>query len=220
LENSIKHIIWDWNGTLLNDRSLALRAINILLQRHALPEVNEEKYLEIFTFPVSDYYQKLGFDFNKTSFSTIGTEFIQEYTERMFTPNLHKNVISTLKYFNKLELSQSLLSAAKQQMLDRLISHHQLNKYFVKVLGLDNHYANSKLQIGKKWVDLLKCNRKEIIFIGDTLHDLDVANTLGAKCALIAHGHNSYQRLLGKGVPVFNNLLELKKWFAQINVKS
>lgn len=213
MKNNIKHIVWDWNGTLLDDRPLALQAINIVLQRHKLPKVNEEKYLEIFTFPVSDYYKKLGFDYNKIPFNVVGTEFIEEYTARMYTPNLHENVISTLKYFNKLGLTQSLLSAARQQMLDELISHHQLNKYFTKVLGLDNHYANSKLQIGKEWVESLNCSRKEILFIGDTLHDLEVANALGAGCALIAHGHSSYQRLLGKGVPVFHNLLEIKKWF-------
>ena len=64
----IKHIVWDWNGTLLNDNWLAIKAINILLKRYNLPLITLEQYLAVFTFPVIDYYKELGFDFNKTSF--------------------------------------------------------------------------------------------------------------------------------------------------------
>lgn len=82
----IKHIIWDWNGTLLDDLWLSIKAINIVLNRYQLPEIHEEKYLEIFTFPVIDYYERLGFDFEKQPFTVVGTEFIEEYTKRQLKP--------------------------------------------------------------------------------------------------------------------------------------
>lgn len=59
----IKHIIWDWNGTLLDDVGLSLEAINIVLARYNLPPLRKERYLEIFTFPVIEYYRELGFNF-------------------------------------------------------------------------------------------------------------------------------------------------------------
>ncbi len=209
----IKHIIWDWNGTLLNDNWLSIRAINILLAKYGLPLITKEKYLEIFTFPVIEYYKKLGFDFDKTPFSIVGTEFIKEYTECMFEVDLQDGAKESLNYFHKIGISQSLLSAAKQQMLDKLIDHYKLNKYFVKILGINNHYADSKLHIGEAWVEELQLELDEVLFVGDTLHDLDVAREIGADCILIAQGHTSYHRLKGKGVLVFHNLFEFKDWF-------
>ena len=60
---NIKHIVWDWNGTLLDDLWLSIKAINIVLKRHNLPQVNDKKYLNLFIFPVIEYYKKLGFNF-------------------------------------------------------------------------------------------------------------------------------------------------------------
>jgi len=209
----IKHIVWDWNGTLLNDNWLSLNAINILLEKYSLPKIEIDRYLEIFTFPVIDYYQKLGFDFDKLSFEIVGTEFITEYTNGMYDATMHAGAVDVLKYFNNKGISQSVLSAAKQQMLDNLMKFHNIEKYFVKVTGLTDHYANSKVDAGKEWIKKLDCSPSEVLFIGDTLHDFEVAKEIGTECVLIAQGHTSFDRLKSVGKEVFTNFLELKEWF-------
>lgn len=209
----IRHIIWDWNGTLLNDNWLSIKAINVLLEKYDLPTINKEKYLEIFTFPVIEYYKKLGFDFNQTPFSIIGTEFIKEYTERMYEAKMQDGAQETLNHFHDNGISQSLLSAAKQQMLDDLMKFHKLEKYFQKVCGLTDHYANSKVSAGKSWIKELSINPQEVLMIGDTLHDVEVADELGTECVLIAQGHTSFDRLKSSGKDVFHNLFEFKEWF-------
>lgn len=212
----IRHIIWDWNGTLLNDNWLSIKAINILLKKYDIPMINQEKYLEIFTFPVIEYYKKLGFDFNQTPFSIIGTEFIKEYTDRMFEADLQDGAREILNYFHEIGISQSLLSAAKQQMLDNLMKFHKLEKYFLKVSGLTDHYANSKVGAGKSWTKELGYDPREILLIGDTLHDVEVADEIGSECVLIAQGHTKYERLKSSSKNVFHNLHDFKEWFIQL----
>lgn len=212
----IKHIVWDWNGTLLNDNWLSIKAINILLEKYNLPKVDKERYLELFTFPVIDYYKKLGFNFDKTPFDIIGTEFINEYTKRMYEVEMQEGARDVLQYFNESGISQSLLSAAKQQMLDELMKFHKIDKYFIKVSGLSDHYANSKIAAGKTWIDELTYNHHEILLVGDTLHDVEVADEIGTECILIAQGHASYERLLSSGNKVFNNIIEFKKWVEKL----
>lgn len=209
----IKHIVWDWNGTLLNDKQLAITAINILLEKYNLPLLTLEKYLEIFTFPVIDYYKKLGFDFNKTPFTIIGTEFIDEYKARMYDVDMQDGAKEVLRYFNDIGIAQSLLSAAKQQMLNDLMEHHNIGKYFVRVQGLSDHYANSKLEAGKALINEMDCSSLEVLFVGDTLHDIEVADEIGANCILIAAGHAPFERLKSSGKKVLSNILEFKEWF-------
>ena len=214
----IKHIIWDWNGTLLNDNWLAIEAINILLEKYDLHTINQEKYLEIFTFPVIEYYKKLGFDFDQTPFSVVGTEFIEEYTKLMFKTDLQDGALESLNYFHENGISQSLLSAAKQKMLDDLMKFHKLEKYFIKISGLTDHYANSKVGAGKTWIKELNINAQAALMIGDTLHDFEVADEIGTECVLIAQGHTKYERLKSSGKNVFHNLHEFMEWF-KINEK-
>jgi len=212
----INHIVWDWNGTLLNDRNMAVTAINVLLKKHGLKEIDLEEYLKIFSFPVIDYYKRLGFDFDKTPFTVVGTEFIDEYTARMYDVQMHYRAKEVLQYINDSKATQSLLSAAKQQMLDILMKHHDIDKYFEKVVGLDNHYANSKLDAGKKWIEELGLAKSQILFVGDTMHDMEVAKELGANCVLIANGHAPFARLKESGGRVFHNLVEFKNWFSTL----
>ncbi|NNG28138.1 MAG: HAD family hydrolase, partial [Ignavibacteriaceae bacterium] len=83
LNNILKydHIIWDWNGTLLNDVELCAFIMNNLLRKESLPEISLKKYREIFTFPVEEYYKLAGHNFNNNSFEVLGREFMIEYEQ-------------------------------------------------------------------------------------------------------------------------------------------
>ena len=86
--NNYKHIIWDWNGTLLNDVDFCRRIINRILVENDLPELSLNRYREIFTFPVEDYYKTAGLDFSKTSFEVLGKDFMVEYEAKKLTCSL------------------------------------------------------------------------------------------------------------------------------------
>jgi len=208
----LKHIIWDWNGTLLDDRWLCVESINKSLLKRNLPLIDEEKYLDIFCFPVENYYKKLGFDFEKEPFTVSGSEFIANYNARFNEPELHLGVVQLLNYVESAGLTQSILSAGKQEYVNDWITHHHLKKYFIKIMGIDNHYASGKTVIGKNWVLEMEYDLEEVLMVGDTIHDLEVANAMGIKCVLIAQGHTNYSRLQKTGAPVFNDLFEFRKY--------
>jgi len=60
------HIIWDWNGTLLNDVEWCIKVMNQLLVQRSLPPISDvSAYYEVFCFPIIKYYKNLKFDFEK-----------------------------------------------------------------------------------------------------------------------------------------------------------
>ncbi|MCH7613825.1 MAG: HAD family hydrolase [Candidatus Marinimicrobia bacterium] len=208
----IKHIIWDWNGTLLNDRWLCVESINKTLQKRKLPTITEDRYLDIFCFPVEDYYKKLGFDFDKEPFAVSGTEFITNYNSKFHEPDLQEGVVDLLEFVQSKGLTQSILSAGKHDWVQDWVAYHGLEKYFINVLGINNHYASGKTDIGKAWINEMHYDPHEVLMIGDTLHDLDVAGEMGVECILIACGHTSRARLEATNAVVVENLNVLKDW--------
>jgi len=74
-----KRVIWDWNGTLINDVCLVVEIMNKMLKKRNLPRIDSKIYREIFDFPVTKYYLTLGFDFSKELFEELTDEFISEY---------------------------------------------------------------------------------------------------------------------------------------------
>ncbi len=209
---ALEHIIWDWNGTLLDDRWLTISAMNNVLARRSMDELTEDRYLQLFTFPVIEYYRRLGFDFEKDSFSELGTEFINEYNTRAFEPKLHDSIIDLISELSKNGVSHSILSASSQKILDKLASYHNIDHYFKAVFGQNNHYAYGKIETGKMWINKSGIDPKRTLFIGDTRHDLEVANAVGAHCALLSWGHTSAERLEKMEVNVYNTVLDLKSW--------
>ena len=109
----IKHIIWDWNGTLLDDLDVSMEALNYVLEKENLPLVlDKEEYRKYFQFPVIEYYKKVGFDFNKTPFSVLAKQYMDYYQPNSLSCSLHKNVEETLQKVISKDVSQYLLSAS------------------------------------------------------------------------------------------------------------
>jgi phosphoglycolate phosphatase len=210
LINNYKHIIWDWNGTLLNDVNNCRRIINRILIENSLPDLSLEKYREIFTFPVQDYYKAAGLDFRKTSFEVLGKDFIDEYESKKLTCSLHDNAVEVLSSIHKVGIGQSVLSAYLHENLVNILDHYNLTQYFDNIIGLDNIYAGSKAHLGLTLVEKLNISKEEILFVGDTLHDAEVAEAMGVNCILIANGHQVKEKLMVNGNLVLDTMLSLK----------
>ena len=74
-----KNVVWDWNGTLLNDVKVGVNTLNDMLGRRGLPLLSVEDYKEKFGFPVIDFYDRVGFDMEKESFHELSVDFVETY---------------------------------------------------------------------------------------------------------------------------------------------
>lgn len=203
------HIFWDWNGTLLDDAHTCLTTMNEMLKRRGMPELNIELYKEVFGFPVVEYYQKVGFDFSRESFESLSVEFIDAYNEALGSAPLAEGVQEILHLFRNAGKRNLIISAMKHDMLIRSVNSHGIDKYFDDILGIDNIYAASKSVMALEYVRQSKISAGDILFIGDTTHDYEVAQDLGCRCILIADGHQSEQRLRSTGAEVIPTLMGL-----------
>ena len=78
----IKHIIWDWNGTIIDDAQLCVSIVNQILSANQLSKVDLNFYRDHFCFPVTTYYKKLGLPVDEASSRSISESFIREYRLR------------------------------------------------------------------------------------------------------------------------------------------
>lgn len=206
-----KHIIWDWNGTLLDDVDIVIDAMNNLLRKRGLPLINRESYKHIFTFPVKDYYARLGFDFLAEPYEKLADEFTAEINSQKYCYKLFPEVEGILEKVSFLGITQSILSASAQDKLTEMVGTFGIDGYFKAVNGLSNHYAHSKIEAGKQCLSILEINAAEVVLIGDTAHDFEAAAALGCDCLLIANGHQSYPRLKTLKAALVNSLSEARE---------
>ncbi|MBN2401898.1 MAG: HAD family hydrolase [Spirochaetes bacterium] len=204
-----KHIIWDWNGTLINDAELCVEIINELLGRRNIQGISLREYQDVFDFPVINFYEKIGFDFSKEPFHIPAAEYIDAYNARRFSCSLHDGALELLSVFKKAGIAQSILSASKQSSLEEAVGYYSLESFFAHVCGLDDHYANGKIDIAKELIGRIGADNRSLLIIGDTTHDYEVARSLGAGCILISSGHHSREKLEQSGARVVDSIAEI-----------
>jgi phosphoglycolate phosphatase len=174
-----------------------------------MPELTLELYKEVFSFPVIDYYRKIGFDLNKESFENLSVEFIDAYNQALGSAPLAASAVRVLDHFKKTGKINIIISAMKQDMLVKSVKSKNLEGYFSAILGIDDIYAASKSHIAIEYVESHGLKVDGMVLIGDTEHDYEVAEEIGCRCILISDGHQSEQRLLATGARVVSSLDDL-----------
>ncbi len=206
----IKTVIWDWNGTLLDDLDLSLNSVNILLKERNLPLLTKEKYKDIFTFPVIEYYKAAGFDFDKEPFEVPAKQYVRIYRDGVNTVRLFPDVVDTLTYLKEQGYQLIVLSAMRDDNLKLMIEIAGITHFFDGIYGIKDNYAREKISLGKQLVNDLNLNSSECLMVGDTLHDAEVSEHCGFNCILYTRGHVSRQRLETKKIRIIDRLEELK----------
>ena len=71
-----QHIIWDWNGTVINDVKLCVRILNEALRHEKLPSITISQYRKKFSFPVNLFYKEIGLPSSGNNYKALNTFFI------------------------------------------------------------------------------------------------------------------------------------------------
>lgn len=189
------HVIWDWNGTLLDDVQHAIETMNGLLRPRSLPLLDAARYRQTFGFPIRRYYETLGFDLESESFSELCDTYVDAFMAKVFDCELAPGSRELLHEIKRAGKTQSLLSATHQPTLQRMVSAFQLEPCFDFIYGIEDKLAVGKVHRGHDLMRASGAPPSRTILIGDTDHDLEVAQALGIPAVLITHGHQCAERL-------------------------
>jgi len=191
------YIVWDWNGTLLDDTAAALAALNVMLSRRGKRPISHEFYKDRFAFPVRPFYRECGFELEREDWDAIAVEYHDAYA--MQPRRMANGAIDALERAKTLGIGQSLLSALRQDKLERDVASFGAAGYFEFVRGTDNLDGSSKVNAAVRLAESIRSahpgDSLDLVFVGDAIHDKEVADVLNARCILFGGGSHATWRL-------------------------
>lgn len=209
-------LIWDWNGTILDDAGVCRQIADIMLGERGIPALPDmDAYRAVFGFPIKSYYEKMGYRFGPEDepYEHVADEFIVLYDRLYRTAALRPGIVDFLDRRKGEGYRQVLLSATRRdQLLEQVAAFGDVGDRFEQKLGLTDHYAFSKAALAKAFIEGQGIPRERTLFIGDTDHDFEVSSAIGCPCVLLEGGHQSRERLLKMGVPVLRDLSALESY--------
>ncbi len=208
------YVLWDWNGTLLNDVQTAVAVNNDIFPGFGIKPLKDvAEYHRLFRFPIREYYRDLGV--TDDIFPDVANAWMRGYMEKSETCLLQPHALEALEAFSQAGFGQAILSASKEEYLHHQIARFPIGRYFQAALGLSHIYATSKVDLAKGFLKDHGVDPRQAVFLGDTLHDAEVAGAIGCDCLLIEGGHHARPMLLEAKVPVFENLQKAKEYILQ-----
>jgi len=211
MQEGFDTVVWDFNGTLIDDLDLVVRSVNRQLAKRNLPSLTADAYRDVFGFPVQDYYRRIGVTFESETMADLSADFFAEYAPALKDCPLHDGALDTLRQLKTRGLRQFVLSAMEEGMLRSMIDHFGIAEFFTGVYGLVHQEGDSKVSRGRELQQDFGIDPRTALLIGDTAHDAEVAETLGLSVALVSRGHQSTERLRETGYPVYESYRELSQ---------
>lgn len=209
-----KNIIWDYNGTIIDDAQLAVDAENVVLKSYGLPEIDLAFYLKECEMPIIGFYRKIFPDFDSYDFSEIAHRFVHNYDKLFPTANVFPEAVKMIKNLYSQGVRQAVISGFESKRLKDSLKGFGLAQYFEFMSGSDDIDCGDK---SDRAVAVCKRNGfspKETLFIGDMYHDYETAQKVGADCVLVARGHQGAEVLRKYGIIVLDSAEELLGYLA------
>ena len=203
-----KLIIWDWNGTLLDDISASLGSVNDMLLMRKMEPIDILHYKECIGVPIKVFYDQV-FDMEKEDYNVIIKQYNEGYLCHLKNVSLSDGAGELLEKFAAEGKKQVIVSSSNSAQLIENVKKYGIMHYFDAVLGAADYYADSKIDRAFNYIMENKIDPESILVIGDLAHDAELADQLGADCILLSSGHEKPERLAGSGVKVIDSLREL-----------
>lgn len=215
-DSAIGHVVFDWNGTLLDDIDLAVAAVGDCCRRYGVQTIDKTTYRRKFRFPIQSFYAELGFDFERVPFAELVQSYLGAFDSRVADCRLHIGARSLLNRLSAAKVPMSILSASQQQVLEQTLQRKGIAHHFAHVVGLDDEHAASKLERSRELAGRLGVGPERVILVGDTDHDAHVARANGWRWQLLACGHQDRDTLREHAPDVLPSLRSLSRaWRGQ-----
>lgn len=210
----VRHVVWDWNGTLLHDLPLVVESVNAALGEHGLSSITVADYTANYTRPVRRFYEVLlGREVSDDEWLRIDTVFHDTYADAVAEhATLMDGARDALATVDASHASQSLLSMYPHHLLLPLVDHFGIDDHFEVVHGLVGPGGGPKLphleRHLEEMVHLHGDDPTGVLVIGDAIDDAVAAQHLGARAVLLASGSHPRAELEATGAPVVTTLEE------------
>ena len=200
-------VIWDWNGTLIDDMPVSLAAVNRILADRGMDPIGEKEYYSYIDTPISKFYAHL-FYLEKTDVTRLMREFNSNYDDLLDFTEVREETRRALETVAGAGVKQIVLSACEQGKLTRLLREYGVDGYFSAVLGADDLHCGDKTDRAREYFAAAGLSPERALIVGDTLHDAQVAAAVGCGCVLLRHGHQGDAELEECGVPLADSAAE------------
>jgi phosphoglycolate phosphatase-like HAD superfamily hydrolase len=204
----VKHVVWDWNGTLIADFEATVESVNEVMVAFGCPRISAGDYSRHYQRPVRGFYEQImDRRVDDGTWGEIDALFHREYHRRVPEISLAADATDALARVASAGRTQSLLSMWFHDRLVHEVDRRGIARWFSRVEGNHAEVGEPKTLALTRHLAALRLDGDEVLVVGDAIDDVEAASAVGARAVLVATTHHP-ERLARAGVPVVERLVD------------
>lgn len=200
--NEPKLIVFDWNGTILADTIPSWKAGNDCLEFYGVPQVSLKRYRDTIHFPVLHYYKLNGCNVDTVleKSAEANALFQEKYSAYAKNCRTRKGTRALLDWLAENKIDRTILS---NYLTPRIVDGAQrlkIDHYFSHICGNNDdgrkilEHTNKQQRLAD-FMQTRGYRPQDVIIIGDSTEEPEIAHNLGLTCISIAGGYFAESRL-------------------------
>lgn len=211
----MRHLSWDWNGTLFDDLEIVVASVNVSLHSIGAPPIDVPTYQAVYQRPLHRFYESLlGRPVLPEEFRQIDDDFHAAYHALLDQARLTVDAREAIELADDRGYTQSVLSMWWHDRLVPAVRFFGLEERMLAVDGhrgtpgesKEKHLAGHVEQLTRLFPD--RVSPECVVVIGDVTDDADAARAVGVGCVLYDGGSQPRAVLAETGAPVAATLVE------------
>ena len=194
-------IVYDWNGTLLNDTWAWCRAFNNVLACGGYAPITHKQYIAIYEAPMEHAFVAAGVPTDQAAplLENNRALFHDTYASLVNQTKLREGAQELLATCHEAGLSQIILSNHMTGSIQKQLSDRNIASHFDDVVAVPSPEAYRvfipKEEKLRAYIAANDIDPENVIIIGDTPEETRIAKKLGLISVAITGGNATKQRL-------------------------
>jgi len=205
---SLKLIIFDLDGTLVETVQDITNALNYALMSHGIKKLTVKETTELVGEGITRLVEKVLPEGKEQLKDDVMKKFLEYYSEHLIENSKeYPHIRETLENLN--HFKKAVISNKREVLSKRLLEELDLEKYFNLIVGSDTAGERKPSPVPVLYViSKLNVRPEESIVVGDSYYDIKAGKMAGAKTVAVTYGYQP-KELLKEADYLINDLREL-----------
>lgn len=209
-------VVFDWDGTILDSTGSITRAIRTACVDAGLADPGEGIASYVIGLGLQDALRHCAPGASDEQVVKLVESYRRSYLSTDHELSLFSGVVPLLEALNQTNIICTVATGKSRQGLNRAFDHSDTGRYFAASRCADECHSKPHPQMLIELMDEFNLEPHEVVMIGDTTHDLNMAKAAGTHAISVRSGAHPPELL--KEIPhleSFHSINEAAPWLLE-----
>ena len=215
-ERRYELVVWDWDGTIMDSTPTIVQCIQQACRDLDFPVPEDSIASHVIGLGVHDSLRRVVPSIDPAHFPKLVDRFRFHYLAKDHELHLFQGMRELLEDLKTQGFMLGVATGKPRRGLDRSLRHHQLGHIFHDTRTADESFSKPHPGMLLDLSDSLQVPVRKILMIGDTTHDLEMAQAAGVDGVAVTYGAHPADALRSaNSLACLDNVKELANWLEQ-----